>query len=265
MPADLEEDIRASIAATSTKAGAEFPGAKVRFPLARLILRSLTASRSLSSFPSLAQIVKQIERYIDGLRPQERTTVRLQVEPILSLAQRNSAGLSGYAAHVFSQVLSQYLDVEAIFSTGSEEAIVLALRDQNRDTLNDVLALVLAHSRLPGRARLILALLDLVKATQLASVSEGTDLHRVLKALADLPSKAAQANKVGLKAREILISASLPSYEERRLQMEKILVSSVTTSYYGESGGGHRSAASPLSSPPLSISCSSLAWLVNGG
>lgn len=53
--------------------------------------------------------------------------------------------------------------------------------------------------------------------------------------------RAPLASKVSLKAREILISCALPSYEERMLQMEKILHSSVTTSYYGESGDGHRS------------------------
>jgi acetyl-CoA carboxylase/biotin carboxylase 1 len=85
----------------------------------------------------------------------------------------------------------------------------------------------------------MLAILETIQNANL-NTSEGSPLQKVLKALADMPSKINAASKVSLKAREILISSSLPSYEERRLQMEKILVSSVTTSYYGESGGGHK-------------------------
>lgn len=45
---------------------------------------------------------------------------------------------------------------------------------------------------------------------------------------------------MALKAREVLISTQLPSYEERAVQMEQILKSAVVTSYYGEHGLGHR-------------------------
>ena len=48
------------------------------------------------------------------------------------------------------------------------------------------------------------------------------------------------AAAVALKAREVLISTQLPSYEERAVQMEQILKSAVLTSYYGEHGLGHR-------------------------
>lgn len=214
MPADLEDDIRAAISSAQAKDGADFPATK---------------------------ILKQIERYIDNARPQDKTTIRLQVQPIQELASKNVGGTSGYAAFIFSQILEQYLSVESIFAMGSEEAVVLTLRDEKRDSLNDVLALVLSHSRLAGRSKLILSLLEHVKSSGLVHQNERAQLQQILKSLADLPAKLTQATKVSLKAREILISSSLPSYEERRLQMEKILVASVTTSYYGESGGGHRS------------------------
>lgn len=46
--------------------------------------------------------------------------------------------------------------------------------------------------------------------------------------------------QVALKAREVLILGQMPSYEERREQMEKILRNSVSNSYYGESMNGPR-------------------------
>ena len=42
------------------------------------------------------------------------------------------------------------------------------------------------------------------------------------------------STQVALKAREVLISCQMPSYEERKGQMEAVLKASVTNSYYGE-------------------------------
>ena len=52
------------------------------------------------------------------------------------------------------------------------------------------------------------------------------------------------STQVALKAREVLISCQMPSYEERRAQMEGILKASVTNSYYGEAGSVIRLVAS---------------------
>ena len=46
-----------------------------------------------------------------------------------------------------------------------------------------------------------------------------------------------------MKAREVLISCQMPSYEERRAQMEAILKASTTNSYYGEPGSVVRSVS----------------------
>jgi len=45
---------------------------------------------------------------------------------------------------------------------------------------------------------------------------------------------------VSLKAREVLILGQMPSYEERRIQMESVLKNSVSNTYYGESGQNAR-------------------------
>lgn len=144
------------------------------------------------------------------------------------------------SSSIYTQILERYIAVESLFANGSEEAIVLTLRDEKRESLDEVIQLVLAHSRLVGRSKLMLSILELIKDSEFLHSPEGANLQKVLKTLADMSSKSPAASKVGLKAREILISCSLPTYEERRLQMEKILTSAVTTNYYGETGGGHR-------------------------
>jgi acetyl-CoA carboxylase/biotin carboxylase 1 len=48
------------------------------------------------------------------------------------------------------------------------------------------------------------------------------------------------STQVALRAREVLIACQMPSYDERQTQMESILKSSVTSSYYGEQGADAR-------------------------
>ena len=48
------------------------------------------------------------------------------------------------------------------------------------------------------------------------------------------------STQVALKAREVLIACQMPSYEERKSQMEAILKSSISNSVYGEHGPGVR-------------------------
>jgi acetyl-CoA carboxylase/biotin carboxylase 1 len=55
--------------------------------------------------------------------------------------------------------------------------------------------------------------------------------------------------KVALRAREVLVLGSLPTFEERSVQMEKILKASVTESYYGEGASGHRLVVDVLPMP----------------
>ena len=55
------------------------------------------------------------------------------------------------------------------------------------------------------------------------------------------------STQVSLKAREVLIACQMPSYEERKAQMEGILRASVTHSYYGEQGSDMKYVTTTLS------------------
>jgi acetyl-CoA carboxylase/biotin carboxylase 1 len=78
--------------------------------------------------------------------------------------------------------------------------------------------------------------LDHVKASGL-TVSNPESF--TLQSLAALENRSSTA--VALKAREVSISCQIPSYEERHAQMETVLKSSITSSFYG-SGSGARFA-----------------------
>jgi acetyl-CoA carboxylase/biotin carboxylase 1 len=80
-----------------------------------------------------------------------------------------------------------------------------------------------------------MALLDHVKASGLSDSDPESFMYQVSQSLAALENRSSTA--VALKAREVLISCQLPSYEERFAQMEVILKSSVTRSFYSEDSG----------------------------
>jgi len=108
------------------------------------------------------------------------------------------------------------------------------LREQNKDNLDKVVSLVLSHARTQSKSKLVMALLDHVKASGLTVSNPDSFMYQALQSLAALENRSSTA--IALKAREVLISCQMPSYE-RRAQMEAILKSSITSSFYGEGPG----------------------------
>ncbi|KAI0032669.1 acetyl CoA carboxylase [Vararia minispora EC-137] len=209
MPQKLEESVRSAIEVARSKgANAEFPAIKIK---------------------------KQLEHYLqDNVRPQERTMLRAQLSPLFDVVERYLSGLKGHELHVVTALLARYADTEKLFGGGSIESRVLALREQHKDNLDEVVALVLSHIKAPSKAKLILTILDYVKSSGMP-VSGAGPLYDVLQALASLEGRS--STQVTLKAREVLIAGQMPSYEERMVQMEAVLKASLGTTSYGEHGG----------------------------
>jgi acetyl-CoA carboxylase / biotin carboxylase 1 len=209
IPAKLEESIRNTLEAAKAK------GDNTEFPAVRL--------------------KKIMDNFIqDNVRPTEEAMFRGQVSPISEIVERYIQGLKEHEVNVLGALVKKYADTEALFS-GSIEARVLALREQNKDNLDTVVSLVLSHARTQSKGKLIMALLDHVKTSGLTVSNPDSFMYQVLQSLAALENRSSAA--VALKAREVLISCQLPSYEERHAQMEAILKSSVTSSFYGEGSG----------------------------
>ncbi|KAK4687240.1 acetyl-CoA carboxylase / biotin carboxylase 1, partial [Tremellales sp. Uapishka_1] len=219
IPAKLEEEVRSAVDSCRAK--------KLEFP-------SLKLKRTIDYFVE------------ENVLPKERAQVIAAISPLNVLIEQFSEGLKVHEWQTWADLLGYFADVEEPFadSTITQENTVLRLRDENKD-LADVVKLVLSHSKVASKTKLVLALLDLVKTeSPRASINAETRVHTALSRLAALDSRA--TSKVSLKAREVLIVGSLPSYEERSVQMEQILKSAVTTSFYGESGSGHRLPSSDV-------------------
>ncbi|KAI0046521.1 acetyl CoA carboxylase [Auriscalpium vulgare] len=218
MPQKLEDSLRGALEASKSKgSSSEFPAARMK---------------------------KILEHYLqENVRPQERTLLRSNLQSLIDVVERYVGGLKSHEVHTLAQLLARYADTEKLFG-GSIEARVLALREQHKDNLDEVVSLVLSHIKAQSKGKLVLLILDYVKTTGLPVSNTESPLYEVTQNLASLEGRS--STQVSLKAREVLIAGQMPSYDERLIQMEAVLKSSVGNTYYGESGLGlHNKNPSP--------------------
>ncbi|OCH83943.1 acetyl CoA carboxylase [Obba rivulosa] len=207
MPAKLEDGVRAAIEAAKTKG--EFPAVRIK---------------------------KLLDHWMqDNVRPQDRAMFRTQLSSLIDVVERYLGGLRAHEIETIAGLLARYEETEKLFG-GSIEARVLSLREQNKDDLDKVVSLVLSHIMAHRKGKLVMAILDYVKNSGWNISNPDSKLYQVLQGLAVLEARS--STHVALKAREVLIACQMPSYEERKVQMESILKASVTNSFYGEQGSG---------------------------
>jgi len=219
IPAKLEDDVRHTIETCREK--------KLEFP-------SLKLKRAIDFF---------IE---DSVLPKERAPVLAAIAPLQAVISAFSSGLKVHEWQTWADMLNFFADVEEPFADSSrtQENVVLKLREDDKD-LDHVVKLVLSHAKIASKTKLILALLDIIKSeSPRATTTPESGINHALIRLATLDSR--PTAKVALKAKEVMIVGSLPSYEEKMVQLEQILKASTTTTYYGESGIGHRLPSSDI-------------------
>lgn len=163
MPAKLEEGIRSTIDSAKSRGDAhEFPAVRVK---------------------------KVLEHYVqDSILPQDRSMFRTQLAPLFDVLEKFMGGLKGHEVCTIANLLSAYESTEKLFG-GSIEARVLSLREQNKDDLDKVVALVLSHTKAQSKSKLVFLFLDYIKSSGLPISVAESRLHQVLSDLAELESK----------------------------------------------------------------------------
>lgn len=163
MPSKLEDGIRAAIDTAKAKGDAQ------EFPVVR--------------------IKKVVEHYIqDSILPHDRAMFRTQLSALYDVLERFMGGLKGHEVYTIANLLSAYESTEKLFG-GSIEARVLNLREQYKDDLDKVVALVLSHTKAQSKSKLVLSMLDYVKTSGLPVSNSESRLYQVLNDLAALESK----------------------------------------------------------------------------
>ncbi|RDA90621.1 hypothetical protein CP533_2785 [Ophiocordyceps camponoti-saundersi (nom. inval.)] len=192
-----------------------------------------------AEFPART-LIKALHKFMEeSVADADADLLKVTLTPLTDILTQYADGQKVRELNFIDSLLETYWDVEKLFvGQVQEEAVVLKLRDQNKDNINKVLQIVLSHSRVSAKSSLMLAILDEYRPNRPNVGNIGKYLRDSLRKLTELSSR--PTSKVSLKAREIMIQCSLPSLEERTAQLEHILRSSVVESRYGESGWDHR-------------------------
>lgn len=210
---------------------------RIPAPLEKALHRIANAQ---GEFPAV-KLKKAVDDFSNSLgSAAERSVLQSSIGPLVAIIDRYLGGVKVHEWDTIADLLDQYYQVESLFGSGTEEEVILRLRDQNREDTHKIIEVVLSHSKVNNKNSLVLTLLDFIKQNTDATGLSAMDkyLSAQLKRLAELESRATA--KIALKARELLIQCHLPSFTERKEQMGQILVASVTERHYGESGLSHR-------------------------
>ncbi|KAF7556812.1 hypothetical protein G7Z17_g1140 [Cylindrodendrum hubeiense] len=193
-----------------------------------------------ADFPAKS-LSKAFHKFIeDNVADGDASLLKTTLDPLTIVLDMYADGQKARELAVIRNLLEQYWEVEALFmNQPQEEAVVLKLRDQNKEDIPKVVQTVLSHSRVSAKSSLILAILEEYRPNKPNVSNVAKNLRDTLRKLTEL-QVSRSTSKVSLKAREIMIQCSLPSLEERTAQMEHILRSSVIESRYGETGWDHR-------------------------
>jgi acetyl-CoA carboxylase / biotin carboxylase 1 len=192
-------------------------------------------------FPAKS-LMKAFHKFLDeNVAAGDSEILKTTLSPLTYVLDVYADGQKVRELNVMKGLLEMYHEVEQLFMNqgNQEDAVVLRLRDQNKDDIFKVVQTVLSHSRVSAKSALVLAILEEYRPNKPNVGNVSKHLRDTLRILTELQSSRA-TSKVSLKAREIMIQCSLPSLEERTAQMEHILRSSVVESRYGETGWDHR-------------------------
>jgi len=176
----------------------------------------------LAQFPS-QQIASVIDGHAATLQKRaDRDVFFLTTQGIVQLVQRYRNGIRGRMKAAVQELLKNYLAVETQFQHGHYDKCVSMLRDQNKDDMAAVCAIIFSHNQVAKKNILVTILIDHVWVNEPGLTDE---LAPILNELTTL--NRSENSRVALRARQVLIAAHQPAYELRHNQMESIFLSAI--------------------------------------
>lgn len=159
-------------------------------------------------------ILVAIEQYTEKLSVAKKNEILLVSEPLLEIARRYENGIEKYAEQLIASFLKEYLTVEYYYQQ-ARDFVISELRQLYRDNIKKIYEIELSHANVIQKNKLILNLLDKI------GDKIGPYTH-ILHEISDLtgPDHSTSA----LKARRMLTRFQLPSFEQRRISLEKELL-----------------------------------------
>ncbi|CAF3453887.1 unnamed protein product [Rotaria socialis] len=176
----------------------------------------------LVQFPSQL-IAAFIDNYATKLEHRsDRDVFFATVQSLVQLVKRYRNGIKGHMKTVITDLIRNYLTIEALFQFGQYDKCLTQLRDKHKIEMHKVVEIVFSHANYSAKNSLVIMLIDLLFERDPRLTDESTALLSELTLLTH-----ASNAKVALKARQVLIEFQQPPYEVRLNQMESIFLSAL--------------------------------------
>lgn len=156
-------------------------------------------------------------------RPVDRQSFLLITNEIVQLIQRFRGGLRGHIESQVRGLFAAYFSVERLFQDASYEKCVADLVDAHKDAPDVVIRIIFSHNQIEQKRALISLLMEHLQNNEPGLTK---DLADTLSELATLRGGQLQG-RLSLQARQSLMAAQQPVYDQRLHQMESILLSAV--------------------------------------
>ncbi|KNC83894.1 hypothetical protein SARC_03882 [Sphaeroforma arctica JP610] len=196
---------------------------------AQLTTYAYSVNSMFCSFPTQA-IATVLDTYAASLKNKgERDDFFAAATPIFQLIQKYRNGVRGHQKTILTTLLAKYYDVESIFSTPGGQGlgdILYALSERRKkdgEDTNGLVDIVRSHSRTTQKNKVVLLLLSALIGDK--SGHMGEDEKRIVEKLATLTHKT--SSPVAVRARQLLIQSTLPSFKRRCLDMEIFIQSAI--------------------------------------
>ncbi|KAJ3215866.1 acetyl-coenzyme-A carboxylase [Dinochytrium kinnereticum] len=190
-----------------------------------LKLRSVVdeAMESNTTFPAIA-LIEILDETIQNTDASQRDEMTEKAQSLRDILMKYKQGISGLELVIFSRLIGSYLEVEELFSGHRYEDVLLLLRDRFKSEPQRAVDIVRAYNGSIQRSDLILSLLD--------SIRFDDESKAMFQPLCERASRlhSASTSKVSIKARELLIRISMPTFKERYDGIHNIIRSAVDDS-----------------------------------
>ncbi|KXS21117.1 hypothetical protein M427DRAFT_93711 [Gonapodya prolifera JEL478] len=207
----------------------------------------------------VAEKVAKMEAEVEKARPStgpDADAFDAQMSPVIAILKRYRSGLKGHERSVLADLLDRFFQIEKLFDREKGENDTLdRYRLDHKNELGKVVSVALAHSKVASRNDIVTTILDHVRSDYDGEAWR-IAFAPILKNLAGLTSPT--ATKVALRARELLIYTTLPTYRERYAAIEAKLSKAIIPVANGRSDDG-----SPVPHSSVHIRSSDLVDLIN--
>jgi acetyl-CoA carboxylase/biotin carboxylase 1 len=180
--------------------------------LANYLYENSKISKEYLVSMDISAIEKQIAETLSNLTSEEQIALNDLLVPLKAVIARYKSGVPANARNMVLNLLTDYSGLETKFQSSTAPRGLLRAKDLHKSELEVVMSLARAVSKPENRTQLILHILDYIQKNN--SPADQEEFLDVLNSLTRLTNKS--ASKVAVKAREILISYSLPSIQRRR-------------------------------------------------